>query len=95
MMNTRSMMASAALLLAALFTASVFSLKKVETLRGKEATLEEVLYLPSGKTLKRMSLGYNGLLAVCLRHRSTASREASSSRSLANTVNGTAIGLIG
>ena len=57
------MMASAALLLAALFAASVFSLKKVETLRGKEATLEEVLYLPSAKTLKHMSLGYTGLLA--------------------------------
>ena len=63
MKNTRTIMTSAALLLAALFTASVFSLKKVEALRGKEATLEEVLYLPSAKTLKRMSLGYTGLLA--------------------------------
>lgn len=63
MKNTRTIMTSAALLLAALFTASVFSRKKVEALRGKEATLEEVLYLPSANTLKRMSLGYTGLLA--------------------------------
>lgn len=60
---TGTVTASAALLLAALFTASVFSLQKVEALRGKEATLEEVLYLPSAKTLKHLSLGYTGLLA--------------------------------
>lgn len=53
----------AALLLAGLFAGSVVALWKVETLRGKEATLEEVLYLPSGKTLKRLSLGYSSLLA--------------------------------
>lgn len=52
-----------ALLLAVLFTASAFSLRKVETLRGKEAALEEVLYLPSAKALRRLSLGYTGLLA--------------------------------
>jgi tetratricopeptide (TPR) repeat protein len=38
-------------------------MRKVETVRGKEATLEEVLYVPSGKTLKRVSLGYSSLLA--------------------------------
>lgn len=53
----------AALLLVCLFTLSVFSLRRVETARGPSATLEEVLYLPSGKTLKRLSLGYSGLLA--------------------------------
>jgi tetratricopeptide (TPR) repeat protein len=58
-----SVTTAAAALLIALFTASAFTLHKVESLRGKEATLEEVLYLPSGKTLKRLSLGYSGLLA--------------------------------
>jgi hypothetical protein len=53
----------AALLLVALFAGSVLALHKVESLRGKEATLEEILYLPSGKVLKRLSLGYSGLLA--------------------------------
>src|SRR5260221_10983081 len=42
---------------------SVFSLRAVDATRGKEATLEEVLYLPSGKTVKRLSLGYHSLLA--------------------------------
>lgn len=42
---------------------AILALRKVETVRGQEATLEEVLYLPSGKTLKRMSLGYSSLLA--------------------------------
>ncbi|MGC2695418.1 MAG: hypothetical protein WA738_06465 [Candidatus Angelobacter sp.] len=52
-----------ALAFVALFTGSVFSRRQVDRLRGKEATLEEVLYLPSGKTVKRLSLGYSGLLA--------------------------------
>jgi tetratricopeptide (TPR) repeat protein len=42
---------------------SVFSLRAVDAARGKEATIEEVLYLPSGKTVKRLSLGYHSLLA--------------------------------
>jgi tetratricopeptide (TPR) repeat protein len=53
----------AAMLLVVLFAGSVLTSRKVETLRGKEATLEEILYLPSGKMLKRMSLGYSNLLA--------------------------------
>jgi tetratricopeptide (TPR) repeat protein len=53
----------ASVLLIALFAGSVFSRRKVDEFRGKEATLEEVLYLPSGKVLKRLSLGYSGLLA--------------------------------
>jgi hypothetical protein len=53
----------ASLVLVGLGTASVFALRKVESVRGHEATLEEVLYLPSGKTLKKISLGYSGLLA--------------------------------
>ncbi len=46
-----------------LFAGSVFSLREVDAVRGKEATLEEVLYLPSGKTVKHLSLGYSSLLA--------------------------------
>jgi tetratricopeptide (TPR) repeat protein len=42
---------------------SVWSLREVDRLRGQQATLEEVLYISSGKTLKRLSLGYSGLLA--------------------------------
>jgi len=53
----------AALLLVVLFAGSTLALRRVEQARGKEATLEEVLYISSPKTLKRMSLGYSGLLA--------------------------------
>jgi hypothetical protein len=50
-------------LLAALLAGSVFCLRQAQAERGREATLEEVLYLPSGKVLKRLSLGYSSLLA--------------------------------
>src|SRR5215470_12562555 len=50
-------------LLVGAFVGSVFSLNEVEAARGKQATLEEILYIPSGKVLKRMSLGYSGVLA--------------------------------
>jgi hypothetical protein len=63
MRANRTVTTVSAVLLVALFAGSVLTLGKVETLRGKEATLEEVLYLPSGKTLKRMSLGYSSFLA--------------------------------
>lgn len=53
----------AAVLLVVLFTGSILTVRKVEGLRGNEASLEEVLYLPSGKILKRVSLGYSSLLA--------------------------------
>jgi tetratricopeptide (TPR) repeat protein len=53
----------ALILLVAALTGSMFMLRQVEEVRGKQATLEEVLYIPSAKTLKRMSLGYTGLLA--------------------------------
>jgi hypothetical protein len=53
----------ASFLLVSLFAGSIAALRGVDTVRGKEATLEEVLYMPSGRTLKRMSLGYSGLLA--------------------------------
>src|SRR3954453_13227364 len=51
------------LLLIVFFSGTVLSRSQVEKLRGKEVTLEEVLYLPSGKSVKRLSLGYSSLLA--------------------------------
>jgi tetratricopeptide (TPR) repeat protein len=51
----------AALLVAAL-AAQALLVRKVDALRP-QATLEEVLYVPSAEALKRMSLGYTGLLA--------------------------------
>jgi hypothetical protein len=53
----------ATVVLVTMTAGAILALRKVETVRGKEATLEEVLYLPSGKTLKRISLGYSSLLA--------------------------------
>src|SRR5437588_11692720 len=53
----------AAIVLAATFTGSVLALQQVENSRGEQATLEEVLYIPSARVLKRASLGYSGLLA--------------------------------
>ena len=63
MKGSRTVMIFGALLLIALFTASVLSVQKIEAVRGKEATLEEVLYMPSAKTIRRLSLGYTGVLA--------------------------------
>lgn len=63
MKRRRPVTAVAAVLLATLFAGSILALRRVESVRGNEASLEEVLYLPSGKTLKRLSLGYSGLLA--------------------------------
>lgn len=53
----------ATVLLVASFAGSVLVLQKLDAARGSQATLEEVLYLPSGKVLKRLSLGYSSLLA--------------------------------
>jgi tetratricopeptide (TPR) repeat protein len=63
MKSTRAVTIVATLVLIASFAGSAVTLRKVESLRGKEATLAEVLFLPSGKVLKRLSLGYSGLLA--------------------------------
>ena len=52
-----------AVLLVVLFAGTVLCRSQVEKLRGKEVTLEEVLYMPSGKSVKRLSLGYSSLLA--------------------------------
>jgi hypothetical protein len=51
-----------ALLLAALFTASTLLVRQLDRVRADEP-LQEVLYIPSPKAVKRMSLGYSGLLA--------------------------------
>jgi tetratricopeptide (TPR) repeat protein len=50
-------------LLIAAFVGSVVALNGVEAARGNQATLEEILYVPSSKVLKRMGLGYSGVLA--------------------------------
>ena len=51
------------LLIASLMAGAVACLTQITAERGREATLEEVLYLPSGKVLKKVSLGYSSLLA--------------------------------
>jgi tetratricopeptide (TPR) repeat protein len=53
---------SAGLLLIFCLLASVLLLRRLDRMRSS-ATLEEVLYISSPKALKRMSLGYDGLLA--------------------------------
>src|SRR5436853_5422678 len=50
------------LLLIVSFAASVLLLHRMDQVRAG-ATLEEVLYISSPKALKRLSLGYDGLLA--------------------------------
>jgi hypothetical protein len=49
-------------LLVVCFAASVLLLNRLDRVRSS-ATLEEVLYISSPKTLKKLSLGYDGLLA--------------------------------
>ena len=46
-----------------LFASSILSRRQVEAASGGHGTPDEVLYLPSGKTIKKLSLGYSGLLA--------------------------------
>lgn len=53
---------SYALLLAALLAASAMLVRQIDQVRGDEP-LHEVLYIPSPTVVKRMSLGYSGLLA--------------------------------
>jgi len=63
MTGNRTVTVVAACLFLALFAGSVFSLREVDAARGQDATMEEILYLPSGKTVKHLSLGYSSLLA--------------------------------
>ena len=53
----------ALLFLIAAFAGSVLALHGANQVRGRQATLQETIYITSGKTLKRLSLGYSGLLA--------------------------------
>jgi hypothetical protein len=53
---------SYALLLGALLAASAMLVRQIDRVRGDEP-LQEVLYIPSPRVVKRMSLGYSGLLA--------------------------------
>jgi tetratricopeptide (TPR) repeat protein len=52
----------ASLMLVGSLAASIFLLQRVDEARPA-ATLKEVLYIPSPMVLKRLSLGYDGLLA--------------------------------
>lgn len=56
-------MLAGALVLVLAMAGSIGVRRQVDGLRGKEATLEDILYVPSSNTLKHMSLGYSGLLA--------------------------------
>jgi tetratricopeptide (TPR) repeat protein len=60
--STRRVTLVASLLLAACLLSSVLLLSRLDQIR-EGATLEEVLYISSPQVLKRLSLGYNGLLA--------------------------------
>ena len=50
------------ILLVTCMAGSVLLLLRLDRLRG-QSTAEEILYIPSPKVLKRLSLGYDGLLA--------------------------------
>jgi tetratricopeptide (TPR) repeat protein len=63
MKHRRKVSIIAAVLLVVLAGGSVLELRQVKAERGITAPLEEILYLPSGKTLKKLSLGYSPLLA--------------------------------
>src|ERR1700733_13346172 len=62
MKPSRQITLVAGTLLVVCMFASVLLLQKVDRLRSG-ATLQEVLYISSPKALKRLSLGYDGLLA--------------------------------
>ncbi len=61
-MSSRRVTAIAATVLMVTMAASVLLLRQVDQVRTG-ATLQEVLYISSPKLLKRLSLGYDGLLA--------------------------------
>lgn len=54
--------ATASILFVTLLLSTIMTLTRVDRVRTG-STLEEVLYLPSPKIVKRLSLGYDGLLA--------------------------------
>jgi tetratricopeptide (TPR) repeat protein len=62
MNGSRQVTITATVLLIACLAGSAFFLWRIDQLRTG-ATLEDVLYITSPKAVKRLSLGYNGLLA--------------------------------
>jgi hypothetical protein len=62
MARARQVSAAATFSLIVCLSISIFLLQRVDEARP-QATLEEVLYLPSPQIVKRLSLGYEGLLA--------------------------------
>jgi len=60
--RNRKLVAAASALLIGCISASVLLLRSIDHLRS-DATLEEFLYISSPKMVKRMSLGYEGLIA--------------------------------
>jgi hypothetical protein len=62
MKASRSVTVTATALLVSCLLCSVFLLHHLDQVRPN-ATLEEVLYVPSPKVLKHLSLGYDGLMA--------------------------------
>src|SRR5271168_332183 len=62
MKPSRQITLVAGALLIVCMLASVLLLRQVDRMRSG-ATVQEVLYIPSPKVLKRLSLGYDGLLA--------------------------------
>lgn len=62
MNRTRKITVTATALLIACLAGSVFVLRRIDQLRTG-GTLEDVLYITSPKAVKRLSLGYDGLLA--------------------------------
>ncbi len=62
MSSSRRTTVIAGVLLVVFLTGTILSLSRVDQLRTG-ASLQEVLYITSPRVLKRLSLGYNGLLA--------------------------------
>src|SRR5579884_4372594 len=62
-MHTRRASFIAGALLVLFFAGSVLARRELEQVRGTDSTLQEILYLPSGKAVKRLSLGYSSLMA--------------------------------
>lgn len=62
MKPSRTVTAGATFLLLCAMAGSVLFVREVDKIRSR-ATLQEVLYISSPKALKRLSLGYNGLMA--------------------------------
>jgi hypothetical protein len=62
MNRSRTVTVAASLVLIACLLGSIFFLRQIDQLRTG-ATLEDVLYISSPKAVKRLSLGYDGLLA--------------------------------